>query len=479
MSNKRLNRHQRIILERIIIIGTLILDTPTCLGNGDTDGPTDLMLLRDSISSKALLTGASIAGALRNYLHEYQYGYDKDEMSCSLSTYLFGGMRKDEDGEQSPIIIHDSISNQTPKVELRDGVSIDIATGTAKKSQKYDLELLAAGTGFTLYFELLIEKGKDRNQLLEALTISLRGFQESEINIGMKKRRGFGYCHVEKWHVWEFKLDNFQDRLAWLTFGKDDYQFNCNENILPSIGKIQDIFRQENRADQRHRFSLKADFKITSSLLIRSAQFSTQFVPDVIHIKNNRNELILPGTSFTGILRHRAEKIVKTIRISTHFINDIFGTGEEDNQDAKSSRLVVKETVIQQSSCLIETRTAIDRFTGGALHGALFQEQPVFGGEKTLLTLDLELREPSNREIGLLLLLLKDLWTSDLPIGGEISIGRGRLQGVKAELKIFNQGNREEYWEIIQQEDKLHISNIDTLEDFVRSLNESVQEVLA
>ena len=34
----------------------------------------------------------------------------------------------------------------------------------------------------------------------------------------------------------------------------------------------------------------------------------------------------------------------------------------------------------------------------------------------------------------MLLLLLKDLWTGDLPLGGESSIGRGRLRGLEAKL---------------------------------------------
>lgn len=34
----------------------------------------------------------------------------------------------------------------------------------------------------------------------------------------------------------------------------------------------------------------------------------------------------------------------------------------------------------------------------------------------------------------MLLLLLKDLWTGDLPLGGEASVGRGRLSGQRAEL---------------------------------------------
>jgi CRISPR/Cas system CMR subunit Cmr4 (Cas7 group RAMP superfamily) len=204
MSNERLNRHQRHIIERIIVRGTLVVDTPTCLGNGDAEGVTDLMLLRDSISSKALLTGASIAGALRNYVHEYEYGYGQEERENSLSTNLFGGRRKDENGDQSPLIIHDSISNEVPRVELRDGVRIKSETGTADDGAKYDLELLAAGTEFPLCFELLIEGDRDKNLLLEALTLALQGLENHEIGIGMKKRRGFGRCHVTSWQVWQF-----------------------------------------------------------------------------------------------------------------------------------------------------------------------------------------------------------------------------------------------------------------------------------
>ena len=32
------------------------------------------------------------------------------------------------------------------------------------------------------------------------------------------------------------------------------------------------------------------------------------------------------------------------------------------------------------------------------------------------------------------MLLLKDLWAQDLPVGGEVSVGRGQLQGVCATI---------------------------------------------
>ena len=43
------------------------------------------------------------------------------------------------------------------------------------------------------------------------------------------------------------------------------------------------------------------------------------------------------------------------------------------------------------------------------------------------------------------MLLLKDLWTGDLPLGGEISVGRGRLCGRSATLSWKRAGQTEEW----------------------------------
>lgn len=490
MSNERLNRLQRHIVERIIIRGTLVLETPTGFGNGNAEGVTDLMLLRDSISPKALLTGASIAGALRNYLHEYEFGYGKAEREKSCSSDLFGARRNDETGEQSPLIIHDSISSPIPRVELRDGVKINSATGTAAEGAKYDLELLAAGTEFPLCFELLIERDRkktedefiqDKQRLIQSLVIALQGLENHEITMGMKKRRGCGRCYVENWHLWRFNLQDEHDRLAWLLFDRE-----CIENFQQ--GKIANLFQikvgELDILDQRCRFSMQATFTLVGSLLIRSGQFSTKAVPDVVHLKSYREtsqqadkqESVLPGTSLAGVLRHRAERIVKTLGNNSQIIDSLFGKVDEENKEAVSSRLIVQESVINDVTELVQNRIAIDRFTGGAYSGALFDAQPIFGKDNTRVTLQLELRQPSEAEIGLLLLLLKDLWTMDLPVGGESSIGRGRLAGIQAEMKRYRPSKGEEMWEIRQTGNNLQVSDPKTLEAFVNHFVEAVRQ---
>jgi CRISPR/Cas system CSM-associated protein Csm3 (group 7 of RAMP superfamily) len=476
----RMNRNHRHIVRRIIVKGDLSLTTPTCLSSGETEGLTDMLLLRDSISNHALLTGASIAGALRNYLREYQNGYRCSESETDLATQLFGSIRSNDDGDQSPLIVCDAISNYPPDIELRDGVCIDSKTGTAKPKAKYDLELLAADTLFPLQFELLIDESfcKDDpnyvDNLLQALAIALQGLEQEQIHIGMKKRRGFGHCYVKEWKVWDFKMKEAEDRTEWLTFGRswaDSYKKE------PQQGKIFEALKiQCNQRDRRDRLTIHAEFQLEGSLLIRSSQVERDETgqickaPDAVHLKSKRggcSKPILSGTSVAGVLRHRTERIVRTLDGDTKFVDEIFGIVDESTKKAQSSRLLVQETEIENTDDLVQNRIAIDRFTGGAYHGALFDEQPIFGGESSTVTLSLELRQPNDSEIGLLLLLLKDLWTSDLAVGGGSSIGRGRLHGKQATI-THQTATHPKIWKITQNGQELEVDDPKALERFVK-----------
>ncbi|WP_204103976.1 MULTISPECIES: RAMP superfamily CRISPR-associated protein [Spirulina sp. CCY15215] len=475
-SNQRIKRKQREIIRRIIVRGLLVLKSPTCLGSGDADSPTDMPLLRDSISQKALLTGASIAGALRNYLREYEHSYGTQESKNDLAATLFGATRQDDDGDQSPLIIYDSISSAIPILELRDGVRINSKTGTADDKAKYDLELLAAGTEFPIQFELLIDKQANANDLLKGLAIALSGLEKSEISLGMKKQRGFGSCQVKEWQVFNFDLTDLVQCRKWLEFDHWTRGFlpetpDQQTSIIQALGVSLDDIQ-----DKRDRLTLEAIFKLEGSLLIRSGQASVGRAPDVVHLKSNRNGEDIPvisGTSLAGVLRHRAERILNTLRGSNNsnltILNNLFGDVDENQKTAKASRITVHEAEIKEAEDLVQTRIAIDRFTGGAYHGALFDEQPIWGNDKTSLTINLEVRKPSNSEIGLLLLLLKDLWTGDLPIGGQSSIGRGRLKGIKVTLSRYKPDKTTE-WTISETDGQLQVSDAEELEAFVQAL---------
>lgn len=449
-------RSQYHIRKRIIIHGNLVLLTPTHLGNGDTDAPTDMALLRDSISGAALLTGSSIAGALRNYLRAREQGDNKCEPSGAkaMAERLFGGLKGDDEGSQSPLIVCDARSLiENPHIELRDGVRINAQTRTADDTGKYDLELLAAGTTFPLRFELRIADNDDEQMLRDSLVLALSGLeanqttnlQAGEIGIGMKKRRGFGRCWVDGWQVWEFDLTRSDDLLRWLAFGYDTAtQF---ASLPPAPQKAAQALGASSAAslDRRQRAVLEGTFTLAGPLLIRSGQDEAVLGPDVRHLHalqiEGKAQPVVSGTSLAGVLRHRTERIANTIRPGSGpaFVDRLFGrmpSMQRADDLGQASRIIVHEHVVHNvNTDLIQNRIAIDRFTGGAYEGALFNAQPTFATPTTKLAFTIEIIAPSNAEIGMLLLLLKDLWTADLPIGGESSIGRGRLRGCWARLR--------------------------------------------
>ncbi|MBK9231259.1 MAG: hypothetical protein IPO15_10455 [Anaerolineae bacterium] len=75
--------------------------------------------------------------------------------------------------------------------------------------------------------------------------------------------------------------------------------------------------------------------------------------------------------------------------------------------------------------------------------------------------------------MGLLLLVLKDLWTGDLPLGGESSVGRGRLAGRNARV-VNRTADQETTWELgVDKDGGLTFGGNglrSTLEDFVAAL---------
>jgi CRISPR/Cas system CSM-associated protein Csm3 (group 7 of RAMP superfamily) len=456
----------RKIIKRVVIEGQLTLETPTSLGNGETLGPTDMNLLRDPVDPrKALLTGTSIAGALRSYLREIQHGYAEAAPDTSPVISLFGVKREGDDGAQSLLIVDDARSEAPVAVEIRDGVRIDPATGTAKEGAKFDIELLQAGTTFPLRFELLIPEDKDEATLKQALAQALHGLKEGEIPLGARKRRGFGRCHVEGWRVTTYDLTAPDGIVAWL---QEDESLKQPFN---TISEGLDVTLSE--TDARHRFALNATFALDGSLLIRA---DTESGADVGHLRSERpgkgRVPVLPGTSLAGVLRHRALRIANTLAIDDvrgpQLIDKLFGSSQKGALTA--SRITVQETVVENVRPLIQTRVKIDRFTGGAYPTALFSEEPVFGGPDSRVQVNLILRNPEDYEVGLLLLLLKDLWTSDLPVGGERSVGRGRLQGIKAHLEWLGK-NSKKTWTLRETASGLEIEgDREVLETYVGAL---------
>lgn len=441
----------RKITERWFIEGVLELATPTSLSNGDDDPLVDLPIVVDALEGRALLTGASLAGALRAYLVDFDPDY---------AMALFGGMRGDPEGAQSSLIVEDALGDK-PIIELRDGVSIDPATRTAKEKERYDRQLLAAGTTFGLGFELILTERDDAATVKAALAQALHGLQAGDIRLGGRKRRGYGQCAVTAWRAWRYDLGEPESFKGWLAHGRqmpvDNQKAPWDWTPTTGGGGILDWpalagVDKMTRADEL--FSLSADFAIDGAVLIRHG-FEAETGPDVSHLRSRRDGKDVPvmsGTSLAGVIRAQALRIARTMaggdeagnKRADGLVRGMFGYMQKPEELPRAKdgrrpdrrklrkhagRVTIDESTIAGQTDLVQTRVKIDRFTGGAFESALFAEQPAFGGG---FTLKLALREPADAEVGLLLLVLKDLWTGFLPVGGSSSVGRGRLKGARA-----------------------------------------------
>lgn len=479
----------RHICQRIIVEGDLVLQTPAHFGNGDGDEVIDMPLLLDPYDNQSpLLTGASVAGALRGYLRERQHGYEYrlEPMDESKSILLFGGLKANPDGDQSPLVVADSLGRSDGKV-IRAGVRLDGKTRTAVDKALFDVQLWQAGTTFPLRFELLIGAKDDAAALKQALATALDGLSNGRITLGARKRRGYGAVKVEQWRVQIYDLTQPAQLCAWIKDGNDALPVETAVVDLKKALSVDNLLD-----DNRQQFHMWASFALQGSLLIRSGQGQDDTGPDMVHLHarqpNGHLRPILSGTSLAGALRGRATRIVNTLDKTgkaKEIIYDLFGPDMNDKEwiNAKkeekrvhASRLTVKETVVKNGrSDLVQSRVSIDRFTGGARETALFDQQPVFAKEETIVTIDLHLQNPEKHDVGLLLLLLKDLWTEDMPLGGESSVGRGRLQGRRADL-MYQNGERQEWTITAVAPNKLNFEQGDPgkLQSFVDALRKEL-----
>jgi len=470
----------RNIAHRIYIKGCLKLITPAVLGGGESDGSVDLALMRDPLDGTPLLTGASLAGALRDYLRQRKYGFFKNGVgvdSPPWQEFLFGSANDEKDeSNESWIITSDRCASSTD-FEVRDNVSLDAEKGvvrineslsetsTAIGGAKFDFEALSADALFPVDIELLLPDDKaKKGTLLKAAAIALQGLEKGEIPIGGRKTRGFGKCQVKEWQIWDFDLATLKGLDGWLNWDwksppSGEKPGNFIEELL-NVG-VSDI-------DARHICIIQANLHLKDSLIIRSDSGNPN-EPDSLHLTSKRdgeNVPILSGTSLAGPLRHRCEVILNTLEVpdAEAFLNGMFGWVKGDK--GRASRLMVEESTLENYQFdPIQSRIKIDRFTGGAYPNALFDEKPVFpkaNDDATTLTIKLELRDPQDEEIRLLLFVLKDLSLGDLTFGGESGIGRGAFVGREIRLSVDHFPPNHLEWIITQdKEGKLSFSGKD------------------
>lgn len=406
------------VIGKILIEGELVLKSPLLIGDGEgetSDNFRDVHVLKNQ-SDKPFIPGTSLCGVLRDWL---------ENVSPKWTAKIFGDMKE----MQSSIQLND-IELVGGKVIARDGVRIDSLTGTGVDGGKYDFEVVERGAKGEL--KLLINlrgqhvAGKDSalEEILDVVRCLIRKLQDG-IRLGALTSKGFGLCAVEKLDAIFCDFRNPVDVKAWLTGKKLAKKF-----FVPT----------ENVSTDEKSFSVDADFAFKSSFIVRDYEVNKADKEKNISAVTMKScaDFVIPGTSLKGILRHRAEYICDKLGIDKNFLEGLMGSSTPDKKI--KSRFIVAESYIAPKDFaeVDQTRTKIDRFTGGTLQGTLFTTKPAYqkSADTPTLKMHFEIRDANDFEAGLAIFLLRDLWLGRVAIGGEKSIGRGTVNGLSAEIKF-------------------------------------------
>lgn len=407
---------------RLLLKGIIELTSPALIGCGRNDH-TDIDVLLDS-DGRPFIPATSFIGVLRHFTKGKT---DENDLKRFWGFTSEERISDNEKERQSAVCCDDLCLQESNRVTVRDGIKIDNKKGIVKDKGKYDYELVERGAKFKLNMEVNLS-AKNRDfccMMIKTICIAL---QSERIRIGAKTNSGFGKTSLADAKMYEFDFSRKDNVLQWL------------KNQVPTPVLFEDV--QELLINDKE-FVINATFDLKNSLIVRSYPSSPE-MPDAVHIQS-AGKNVLPGTSLKGAIRARAERILKTLQKPDTLLTELFGNVDDANRsnNSRKGRIRIDEVILPRFMTELQSRIKIDRFTGGVIDSALFETMPLFSQpmnlDEKVRNVNITIRDCKSYEAGLMLLVLKDLWTGDLAVGGEKSVGRGVFDGDSADIMWHEQ----------------------------------------
>lgn len=422
---------------------TIEAATPLVLASGNTGNFFDVELVRDANGLPAI-PGTTIAGILRHAVLERKgkdiearlFGFqnENDGFSSSLEVswaYVHDSKNKihksfyskteiEDDSILKELYIKDNPNFKRDHVILND-------KGVAKDTGKFDRYFVPTGSRFTFSIGLWSENKEDSNWT-EILNILF----SPSFRIGAAGRAGYGKIKVIEINIPEnncFDLSKTEDINSFRKCTKKYELLKDCEDVEKIAVKLQ--FPLGFRVGGGFRSFLKsnraADMLPYSEKIINWTGDKGAFkvVP----------RITIPGSSVKGALRHRAAYHLARINKNWDYkseddgLSELFGYAanlKDSESIGQAGKLWFTDLYLEDTKTYELSRNSIDRFTGGTLDGALFQEENVYSSKayETCIYLDKKIDKESN-EFKAFKWALEDLKAGRLALGGGSGHGLG------------------------------------------------------
>lgn len=464
--------------------------TPITVGTGDKDFITDSPVLKD-VNGLPYIPGTSIAGVIRHAIGHSNandwFGYnDPENPADSLGSKIIfsNALMVGADGKVieglTQIDFDDSFYKHFKTLPIRQHNSID-SKGTVKKTGKFDEQVVYKGCRFCFEIEMVSETYDDEN--FDKVIATLRS---NELRFGGGTRTGFGEIKIVSLQEAKLNLEKEAELNAYINKSSSLNEIEFWKDINPNNPDNQN---NSKTTWTKYELELKPDdFFLFGSGLGSDDADMTPVRESVITWDGDKPKfeteyVLIPATSVKGAISHRVafhynrlegvhadsifaelkselakenlsnenfnkklkEKYEEVVGENNIAVKELFGTSREkckksDNRTKKNEEYCQSRGNVILSDILIEKKNfmeklinhvSIDRFTGGAIDGALFQEEVIFGNDYQFrLDILVNNKTYSQNVIKAFDCALKDITTGMLPLGGGVNRGHGSFSGV-------------------------------------------------
>ena len=392
-------------------------DTPLKVGSNNSDFLQDSPIQKD-FNGLPMILGTSIAGVLRKDFDETKvndvFGKENGSKVIISNALLLDDTQR---------VNEELLPKKTRFLKLFDILPIRehvgiTDKGVANNGAKFDEEVLYKGTRFKFSMEMLDDE-ESFEEILELL-------QSNTFRLGGGSTKGFGKVKVVSISTDTFDIESYEN-----------YSSSLNHRLSQSF----DLKEIESKNYTKYILNLTPDdFFMFGSGFGDGDADSTQVYEDVIDYDERslkKKKILIPASSIKGAIAHRTLFHYNSLKENTIEANNgvklletIFGEAKNTKEDKGFRGKVIFSDVYleDKKQTKVFDHVSIDRFTGGAIDGVLFQEKTIAQDD----TFDIEIllhKDVKDKELKAFEKALKDITTGMLSLGAMTSKGHGVFSG--------------------------------------------------
>ena len=439
----------------MMIVAHIILEAKSALhfGCGDFDALQDSPVQRD-FNGLPMILGTSICGVIRANAKEIfspqqldsLFGYAHKKEAKDSRLIFSNALLLDKDMRVNESLIPHSKLEKSPflshflNLPQRQHNAIS-AQGVCKDGAKFDKEVIYKGTLFKCAISMDLSSGENGERDKEAFFKILGLFCSPFFRLGAGSTKGFGVI----------KPISITYEILNSPFSKSS---SLNENLAQNF--TPDLLR---KSDRFTHYVLKI---MPENVFLFGAGFGDSEADSigvrekvVDYDKGDLSEakLLIPASSIKGAVSQRTRYYINThLGNSIAESNDnskdskadkihatLFGSADSSDKESTKSQATKGKILIsdiyldfdKEKDSQIFAHNSIDRFTGGCVDGALFQEKADFGSEFVLNIFVDTSHKSQDFEIALQSFekALNDICAGFLPLGAASSKGHGFFSG--------------------------------------------------